>query len=306
MLTQINFQGADGWALENGRVRAVVLPGHGGKVASLRYVPNGFEFLFQNPKGVFRSAKTGDPFADFEACGFDDAFPAVDASDVEVDGRVVAYPDHGELWANAFDATSDGDGLQLSFTSPLLGYRYEKRYHLEDSALVCDYHISNPTSHSFPALWVCHCLARMEPDMRLMLPITRVVSTNPGGWLAEKGQTMPYPNAQGPRGPIDLSRMPQSGAMKFYADGPVSEGHCGYHYPQSGMKVWLDYDADKLPYLGFWATSGGFRGDYNCALEPANGFYDSIPCAKAHHACPILQAGQEWRFRLTLRMEQDA
>ena len=45
MLTQINFQGADGWALENDRVRAVVLPGHGGKVVSLRYVPNGFEFL---------------------------------------------------------------------------------------------------------------------------------------------------------------------------------------------------------------------------------------------------------------------
>ena len=50
----ITFGGADGLALENGVLRAVVLPAHGGKVVSLRYLPQNFELLFQNPRGAFR------------------------------------------------------------------------------------------------------------------------------------------------------------------------------------------------------------------------------------------------------------
>jgi hypothetical protein len=32
--------------------------------------------------------------------------------------------------------------------------------------------------------------------------------------------------------------------------------------------------------LGIWVTEGGFRGDYNCALEPTNGYYDNIDTAR--------------------------
>ncbi len=45
------------------------------------------------------------------------------------------------------------------------------------------------------------------------------------------------------------------------------------------MTYKLGWDKDKLPYLGFWITDGGFRGDYNCALEPSTGYYDSIDIA---------------------------
>ena len=38
-MRRINFMGADGWALENEALSAVVLPAHGGKVASIIYRP---------------------------------------------------------------------------------------------------------------------------------------------------------------------------------------------------------------------------------------------------------------------------
>lgn len=89
-MRRINFMGADGWALENEALSAVVLPAHGGKVASLIYKPRGFELLFQNPKGVFRRAGRGDDFSMFEACGFDEAFPTVDACVFETAGETLS------------------------------------------------------------------------------------------------------------------------------------------------------------------------------------------------------------------------
>lgn len=299
-VTSLTFQGADALVLENESLKAVVLPAHGGKVASLQYLPAQFELLFQNPKGVFRQARCGDDFSDYEACGFDEAFPCVDACTVQVGGREVAYPDHGELWSSPFSAHPEDEAVSLSFQSPLLDYRYQKRFSLDGSALVCDYAIDNPTGDDIPALWVCHALVRAEPSMRILLPpeVVQVQNTFDSDHLGEAKRLLPYPQAHGPRGPIALDRMPEDGQLKFYAHGRVKAGWCGYEYPGQGVRVLLRSDPNALPYLGFWATAGGYRGDVNCALEPANGYYDSIPNALSFHACPILEAGGHWEFRL--------
>lgn len=296
----VTFQGAEALALENNDIKAVILPAHGGKVASLWYRPAEFELLFQNPRGAFRKAEPGDKFSDFEACGFDEAFPTVDACTVRVGERQVTYPDHGELWSAAFSACEEGEALRLSFESPLLGYRYEKRFSLDDAALVCDYTIDNPTADAIPALWVCHALVRAEPSMRLLLPpeVKQVQNVFTSDWLGAEKALLDYPAAVGPRGNIRLDRMPEDGQLKFYANGRVEAGWCGYEYPVHGVRVLLYSDPKDLPYLGFWATVGGYRGDVNCALEPANGYYDNIPNALSFNACPVLKAGGRWTFRL--------
>lgn len=296
----LSFQGAEALKLENDYLKAVILPAHGGKVASLWYRPAQFELLFQNPKGVFRKARCGDDFSQFEACGFDEAFPTVDACRVQVGERQVEYPDHGELWSAAFALRREGEAARLTFHSPLLGYRYEKRFFLEGSALVCDYSVCNPTRDAIPALWVCHALVRADRSMRLILPkeVRQVQNAFASDWLGEAGRLLLYPEAQGPRGPVRLDRMPEDGQLKYYVHGRTSAGWCGYEYPVQGVRVLLSSDPRALPYLGFWATAGGYRGDVNCALEPANGYYDSIPNAMSLHACPILHPGESWSFRL--------
>ena len=251
-MRRINFMGADGWALENEALSAVVLPAHGGKVASMIYRPRGFELLFQNPKGVFRRAGRGDDFSMFEACGFDEAFPTVDACVFETAGETLSYPDHGELWSAAFEPKMDGGGILLSYHSPVLGYRYEKRFSLEDERLVCRYRIENPTGRDLPALWVCHLLVRCEPDMRLLLPpgVMQVQNVFSSDWLGQRRALLSWPLAEGPRGQVDLSRMPPDGQLKYYVRGRVRAGQCGYEYPRSGVRALLCYDPDKLPYLG--------------------------------------------------------
>lgn len=299
-VTPCSFQGAEALTLENSLLKAVILPAHGGKVASMWYHPAQFELLFQNPKPAFQEARCGDDFSAFEACGFDEAFPCVDACTVSVGGREVAYPDHGELWSAAFAAHTEGEAVRLTFHSPLLGYQYEKRFSLDGSALVCDYRIDNPTGSAIPALWVCHALVRAEPSMRICLPpeVETVQNTFSSDWLGEAKRLLPYPVAEGPRGRIRLDRMPADGQLKFYVHGKTAAGWCGYEYPAQGVRVLLRSDPHALPYLGFWATAGGYRGDVNCALEPANGYYDSIPNALEWNACPVLEPGGRWEFQL--------
>ncbi len=299
-ITTALYQGAEALVIENDCLRAVVLPGHGGKVASLWYRPARFELLFQNPHETFQRARCGDDFSQFEACGFDEAFPTVDACTVRVGGRQVDYPDHGELWSAAFAVCQEGEALRLTFDSPLLGYRYEKRFSLDGSALVCAYNIYNPTEDAIPALWVCHALVQADRSMRLLLPreITQVQNVFSSDWLGEERRLLSYPAAQGPRGPVQLDRMPTDGQLKFYAHGQVKAGWCGYDYPAQGVRVLLYSDPQALPYLGFWATAGGYRGDVNCALEPSNGYYDNIPNAASLGACPVLRPMERWTFRL--------
>ena len=304
MLQQDTFLGCPAWTLENEFLRAVVLPEHGGKTASLILREKDFELPFQNPRPGFRKARCGDDFSDYEACGFDEAFPTVDPCTVTVGGEAVAYPDHGELWSAAFDAEPDGDALALRFTSPLLGYRYRKRLTLEGPKLVCRYQIENPTLRDIPALWVCHCLVRAEPGLQIQLPpeVRLVESAFTSDWLGPAGNLLPYPQARGPRGPLDLRRMPPDGCLKFYARGRVEAGWCRYLYPGSKVQATLRYDTAALPYLGFWATAGGYRGDVNCALEPASGYYDNIPLAMERGACPVLHAGETWEFTLEIEL----
>ena len=304
MLQQTTFMGTAAWQLQNDLLTAIILPEHGGKVASLVYRPRSWELLFQNPKGVFRKAQRGDDFSDYEACGFDDAFPTVDACQVQVGERKVLYPDHGELWSAAFTAQPEGDALALHWQSPELGYMYEKRLSLENDRLVCRYHIHNPGTEALPALWVCHCLVHCEPDMRILMPqeVKQAENVFTSDWLGQAEAKLNYPKATGPRGAVDLQAMPADGALKYYADAPVQAGHCRYEYPHSGLYAELQYDSRKLPYLGFWATAGGYRGDVNCALEPTNGYYDNIDNARRHNACPVLHPHEGWDFSLGIQL----
>ncbi len=302
---EIEFAGEQAWELSNEFISCMILPRCGGKVLSLTYRDNGFEFLFQNPRGSFGNPQAGSPFEAFEACGFDDAFPSIDPSRVTVGDRVIDYPDHGEIWSAGFDCQAEEDGMKLSFRSRLLPYSYEKRLSLHGDMLRCSYQIANVGTVAFPCIWACHCLAAYMPDMRLVYPegteTLEVVLDSER--LGLSGTVHSFPVSSD--GAWDFTRVPgtpPAGMDKYYVRGKVKEGKFGYIYPSAGMAAELLYDADKLPYLGFWITTGGYRGDKNCAFEPASGYYDSIETAGRNGCLMELGPGERMVFELGIRL----
>ena len=57
-----------------------------------------------------------------------------------------------------------------------------------------------------------------------------------------------------------------------------------------------------LPYFGVWITRGGLEGSFNCALEPASGFYDSVSKAMKNNAVNILKPKEKLDFDLEIRL----
>lgn len=121
--------------------------------------------------------------------------------------------------------------------------------------------------------------------MRLVFPSsTRSVrNVLTSDQLGESGAIYDFPEAITPTGRTDFTKVPPASSntmQKFYVEGCVGEGLAGYDYPDENVSLRFSYDAAILPYLGFWITTGAFRGDCNCALEPTNGFYDKISVAR--------------------------
>lgn len=300
------MQGAEAVVLENDRLRCVCLPEHGGKIASLYRKDKAFELLFQNPRKNYRKAKPGAAFGDYEACGFDDAFPNIDAGKVRTARGETDYFDHGEIWTAPFTVSAEPDGISLTYASPFLGYRYQKRLSLEGEALTLRYAISNESAYAFPCIWACHCLVNVHPEMNILFPrgVNCVQNVFDSPLLGEAGALYRFPvdlAADGEQydcsGALDAKR---ASMLKIYCADAVREGLCGYRYPAQGVEALFTYDAPKLPYLGFWATAGGYRGDVNCALEPTNGFYDSIELAQKNGKCGELKPGETLEFSLQI------
>lgn len=104
----------------------------------------------------------------------------------------------------------------------------------------------------------------------------------------------------------DFSRVPEKTSktmVKYYVDEKIGKGFCGYRYPAHGVECTLKYDAKKLPFLGVWVTAGGFRGDYNCALEPSNSYYDDIRIAKHNKTVYLLKRERPLLFELEIRLK---
>ena len=305
--------------LENECLRVVITPGFGGKITSLFHKESSFEAAAQPGEKEKMVSRRG--FSRY-AYGFDDAFPNIDAENFVWNGKEKRYPDHGEIWNADFTVLSQGrDFVRMVWESRVFSYRYEKEVRLFSNALVMRCHIANIGEDELPAIWTWHGLMRYEEDMEILLPFGtgRCRNVLSEQTLGAPDTIYPYDN------PVyDFRRVPAADsrrAVKYYLEpGEVGESKncspytslpgrsellpeiCGFYYPSKEICCMLHYDVKKLPYLGVWITAGGFEGDYNCALEPSNGFYDGIGRAEKNCRLPVLKAGEAMDFELVVSL----
>lgn len=288
--------------IENDKLKIKCHPGFGGKITSFFYKENEFELAAQTDKSPELRSYVENEFAPY-AFGMDDAFPNIDEEKIHWKGKDYVYPDHGEVWRAEFEVTDQtNDSVCLCWKSPGLGYRYEKKLYLKENGLHICYHITNEGAGELPCIWTWHGLMRYEEDMEIILPqgITHCRNVLSGTALGEAGRIYSLENNV-----YHFTKVPKiesRSMVKFYAEGAVKCGRCGLYYPSQDMTCIMEYDAEVLPYFGFWVTAGGFQGDYNCALEPSNGFYDSISRAGENKKLPILGIGENIEFEIRIAL----
>ena len=304
-ITSISWKGEQAVLLSTDTASAVILPKRGGKVASFFYKKKNFEFLFQNPKSGYSNASIGDSFEAFEACGFDDAFPTIIEETVMIDGNPLHYPDHGEIWSAPFDLTIHEEKAVLNYQSRLLGYTYQKQFQLSDQTLYGFWRIENRSDIAFPYLWAFHCLSVYRKNMRILFPkgTEKIMNGLQSQRLGNPGMIYSFPQDTPLGVRYDFTRVPQPDNdtfEKYFVWGNVRDGRIGYRFPDEQTMVQIQYDPQIFPYLGFWVTAGGFRGDYNCALEPMTSFYDSIANSEKSATVRFLNPGESVNFEISI------
>ena len=311
MIHSTSYKGLDALLLENACISLIILPDYACKIASLVKKNTQREFLFQSAQTRLTPPPYGASFSAYDSSGFDEVFPSIDSCPYP-DGpyQGVQIPDHGEIWALPWEYVlhKEGPAMTAWVKSTKLPYIFTRTLTLHGPEIRLHYTVENTANVPFEFIWTPHCLLNCSTHTVLTVPdnlqeiITVEHSTRTlGPW----GTRHTYPLTKTSDGKtVDMSKtQPRSdnSCEKFYFTQKNTQGWCAIKHTDNGDTLTYRYDADKVPYLGVWKTQGGYRNDYNLALEPCTGVYDDLYLAhKIRRAAVCKPNGKyEWDFTIT-------
>ncbi|WP_051326443.1 DUF4432 family protein [Aliagarivorans taiwanensis] len=311
-----HYKGLPSIVLENARLRAEWLPECVAKLASLvlKHHQAPLELLSQSSLQKLQLPSLGACFADYDTSGFDECFPTIEECQLvseSAQGNVTRLmPDHGEVWAMPWQVeTLSRQALRFSVYSASFGYTLSKTLILDEQGLRSEYCVElDSDAPALPYIWTPHALFAVHPDTELLIPAHMDSIYNVFGgseYLGEFAAIHRYPLlARNDQAPLDLSLIePQQAGNceKYYFNSPLQAGD-SFGFRNRYCEVEMRVDHQQIPYLGVWKNQGGFKGEYNFALEPCSGIYDSTARAHERGTCKVLQPGERttWRFDIAI------
>ncbi|MGB7548575.1 MAG: hypothetical protein WBM14_12555 [Terracidiphilus sp.] len=263
--------------LENRLVRIVVLPEAGARIWQITYKPLAADLLWNNPGVAPARQPLHASYDDTWSGGWDELFPNDEAATLQGN----ALPDHGELWAGAWQAepfqNEDEAGVHLRFTTPISHFLAEKTLRLrpEGATLEVRYRLTNQGAGVFPFLWKLHPAFAVSPSHRIDFPpMTVVREPEFPGTLGDAPPVFPWPHAPLGNTVLDLRQVPDvsSKAVHFFYGTELAAGWCGVTNRANRLAAALRFDPEVFSSCWLFATHGGWR-DLNVAvLEPATGY----------------------------------
>lgn len=325
-ISELEYKGFPAVLLRSAMLEIIVIPSLGAKAVSLRFLPTGRQWLWQDPTRPYRSGVYGDDFAAYDISGFDECFPSIGECfypDYPWKGAIV--PDHGELWSLPWEYKIEENSLHLQVHGVRFPYLFEKWLTFTAPGRCrIQYRVTNLSSFPFKYIWSAHPMFAIEPGMRIHLPGTPRLykefgiggrigpdrGPGNGGYLSE--HVWPFVvNASGEQEDLRDLDYPIPPVMdKVYADG-LSSGWCALHNPRTGEYVSFAFSPSRVPRVGVCVDMGAwpFTGQpsYWTALEPCTGCTDRLDVAilRGEHSVMETLATKEWTLNLVAGQMRD-
>ena len=299
--------------MQNGDIRAVILPELGGKIGSLVSRKTGREFFLQHPDRPYRRACYADPIGDYDISGFDECLPTVSECPYpEPPFADVVMPDHGEVWWRPWKHEIQGEELILEVEGVRLPYLLRRKTRLSGPVMELDYEITNTGNQPFKYLWSAHPLLMVQAGAQIVLApeVSEVLVDYSAGNRFVIGKSVTWPHAllaDGSSADLNTIRGPEQKTADKLFTSRLSQGYCGVSFPGTGEAVFFRFDPKLVPFVGLWICQGGFPPDgppeFTVALEPCNGRPDSLVTAIARRECPELSAHATDRWTLQVEIQ---
>lgn len=312
-INQTVWHGLSAWSLDTEILRTIIVPELGAKIVSLFDKRSQREWLIGPGDRPLRVVPYGATFVDQDMSGWDEMFPTILACNYPGPGdrRGVFLPDHGEVWSLPWSLTEAADQkLTLSVEGRALPYRLT-RTAMGSAAdtLQLQYQLINLGLDTMPYLWAAHPQFDCGAEAEMVLPshISTVCNAIGEAWGWDVPETrFDWPLATAPNGAavrIDRIGPPSlKGARKFFVppEMRVSWAALICHPSQDWLR--LEWDAQRVPYLGLWADEGAFNPQSVTALEPMTGYYDSLITAWGKQLVAAIKPGETHTWTVTVRV----
>ena len=284
-----------GWEvirIEDGDVAVEVLPGKGGDILELRWLPLDINVLWTTPWGlrqrgaVATAADSTGAFLESYPGGWQTIFPNGGAPS-DLGGVMQGF--HGEAALAAYDWAVAGDAaIEMTTRLARSPFRITKRVALSDNGVTVTETVRNEGTSRLDVMWSHHPAFGapfLSGACRVEAPARMFVAdpdrdTDAGDLMP--GARSPWPQAQDRAGTsFDISRIPPDGPAvdRFGYLTEFSDGWMSLTNPELDLRVRLTWDLEVMPSAWFWLearTTPGypwFGGAYVLGLEPAS----SIP-----------------------------
>jgi len=197
----------------------------------------------------------------------------------------------------------------LKYFYAMLVYNYRKIITIIENEIVIDYKIKNNSETAFPAIWTMHCLLKYSKNLKFNYPaeMTKILNVQQSKYLGKKNKSHSFPitaDIFGQKYRLDrVNNRNEVLSEKYYNYNTLTCGKVSAFYPDQKSEFIIKFNSKKLPYLGFWLTEGAFKGDYNFAFEPTDGYYDSVNMALKNKKVNIIDPKQEYSFTIEISLK---
>lgn len=285
-----------------------VVPGEGGRIASIKSLRSGLEFLTQTARRSSDFAPSlSASFRDGPCAGIEECLPTVGPSGPKTNGG--AAPDHGDFWQLAWTVLRADDTkltqAALGFSRPL---RFEKTVEVIVNRLDISYSVQNTGVRPESFLYACHPLFAVASGDQIVLP-TEIdalqLDYSRANRIGQVGDRVSWPvTQQGIR--LDRAGTESDGTAEMLYSKKLKDGKCGIFRSESQEFLDLSFDVQRLPYLGVWLCYGGWPDDaqgnpqYAVALEPTTSPNNTLELAQKDGTALILQPEESYVFQISL------
>jgi hypothetical protein len=311
-LDQTTWYGLNAWALENECLRTVVVPELGAKLVSLVDKRHWLEWLVNPGNRPVKKLPYGAVFTEQDLSGWDEMFPTIVACEYPAPGERFGapLPDHGEVWTLPWAVElANADSLRLSVEGKALPYRLTRRLaYSAPATLQMRYELENLGQERMPYLWAAHPQFVCGEETEILFPsqvkkVCNTISANWGWGMPETRFDWPQAvNLQGRSVRIDRTGPPSlKQARKFFVLPETRVGWVGLVRRSTEDWLRLDWDPEKIPYLGLWIDEGALSHTTVAIPEPTTGFYDSLAIAWDKNEITVVEPGTTQTWTLTVR-----
>lgn len=299
--------------VENDDLILQLLPGMGGKIVQITDKQTGANFLKSSENDLRKvvQPKKNQPFYPPYTFGFDECFPTVSPCQIQVEGKLLNVPDHGELWRQSWNFDHDKNHISMWAFGDRLNYCFRKHIQLKGSSVSIEYELENLEPFAFDYLWSSHPLLNVQEGDELLLPeeISNVVlNWSSDSELGSFGDRLEWPYLADDN-QLNFSFVQSENekvAVKLFSD-QLRVGKAGLYRKKFDRSLALSFDVKQIPYLGIWLCYGGWPDSehprqYTVGLEPCSARSDSLAKAIAAGEQKTIKVAetQKWQLEISI------